>query len=464
MSTPAVVVDLVAVGPQDKAFTASRVEDAHITFWRFQQMKHTPFSLEPVNFPATAGTAKFGASGVRFQFPKQGDLAWMTYGKLTIPGIVGINTANGTAVGQFTLLTGDDEEPYWCNAIGMYILQEVQLVLGSIIVDKLTDVYMFLWEELSGKPGKRLTEMVGKFDTVALRQAQSRRSRVLYVPLPFSFTQSTGLAMPLASAQFNSVELRINFAQRSKCVVLPSAFPASNAGVYVRVDGSTNQVILATTIPALLADTDLQAEIETCLVYLDASERGKFAHGQFEQIMTEMQQQDDVPSYNPSSTPTETSAPILSQPRLQFNNIVCEYLWAVRQQAYEDSNDHYNFGGFNDPVTEGLLDPIKLTVINFNNQARVQQREGRFFRLVQPYQHHTNIPREFVYCWCFAIDPEDPQPSGGANQSRIDNVVIKNSLDARIFSATSTTATVFYFARSYNILRFRMGMITKRWS
>ena len=60
--------------------------------------------------------------------------------------------------------------------------------------------------------------------------------------------------------------------------------------------------------------------------------------------------------------------------------------------------------------------------LRLNNQPRFQEREGRYFRLVQPYQYHSLIPKSFVYCWSFALHPEDPQPSGSCNFSRIDTV------------------------------------------
>jgi len=138
------------------------------------------------------------------------------------------------------VLLGSNQEPYWTNAIGQFILKTTTFCVGSTEVGKLHNHQLFFWEELSGKPGKHLSEMIGKFDTIQMRQSQSRRSRTLYMPLPFYFTENTGFALPLVSLQFHQVQLNCALASRADCVVKPSAFPSTNADIHVRPDGLTN--------------------------------------------------------------------------------------------------------------------------------------------------------------------------------------------------------------------------------
>lgn len=79
-----------------------------------------------------------------------------------------------------------------------------------------------------------------------------------------------------------------------------------------------------------------------------------------------------------------------------------------------------------------------------------------------PWVVHTNIPREFIYTWSFALEPEDAQPTGGANLSRIDNVHVDLSVDKRVFLGGSDSATVLFTARNRNLLRFKHGLLTLR--
>ena len=93
----------------------------------------------------------------------------------------------------------------------------------------------------------------------------------------------------------------------------------------------------------------------------------------------------------------------------------------------------------------------------------MREREAQFFRLVEPYVHHTNIPSDFIYCFSYAVEPEDSQPTGGANHSRIDDVTIEVNVDPRMFNDTGgSPINILLAARSYNLLRFKHGLITKK--
>lgn len=453
-SSPAVYHEIVSSGLQDQALVAATLEDAVITFWRFIHMKHTSFALEPIEFQQQSGNVAFGAQSVKFTVPRNADLCYHMFAKVKLPGIVGLTVDGST----HTVVTGDTAEPYYVNAIGQYVLSKVKLTIGNSQIDELENTYLYMWEELSGKPGKRLSEMIGKFDTVELRQSQSRRSRTLYVPLPFYFTENTGLALPIVSLQFHQVQIEIDFARRDDCIVKPANFP-SNGDIYVRTDGQTNAEIEAGSLPRKLADTDLQCSIEMYGVFTDFDERSKFAHGQFEQIISQVQHQHSQVSHT-TTTANEDTAAVTHAKRLNLNNAVVQYIWAVRRKANEDAHDWFNFGGHDDPVSEVLLDPVRSATIKFNNNDRVRKRLGLFWRLVVPYVAHTNIPRGYIYTWSFAIEPEDAQTTGYANLSRIDNPELYVELDPRIFLNSSNTATILFHARSKNTLRFRFGLCT----
>lgn len=459
MATEALNYELTACGVQDATLVSAILEDSVITLWRFTHMKTTAFAIQPQNFQASQGQAIFGGSNVRFPFPRAADLAYATFAVVSIPAIVGLDTSGDS----HTVLKGLTKEPYWTNAIGQYVLKKIQFQIGSTVIDTVLNYQMYMWEELSGKPGKRLSEMIGKFDTVAMRQAQSRRSRLLYVPIPFYYTENTGLAVPLVSLQFHSIEFVCDFANLADCIVKPADFPTTNADVYLRTEGALDSEIEANSITSKAANSDLGVTFEIFGVWLDNDERSKFAHGQFEQITTEWQTNETQKQETVTSA-TESSSPVTHEVRLIFNHVVVEYAWAVRRAAAETANEWFNFGGHVDAgVTGRPLDPVKKAKITFNTNPRVEEHEGRFFRLVTPYVFHTSIPREFIYMWSFAVEPEDAQPSGGVNHSRLDNVYLSLQLDRRIF-LNSSYATVLVAARSRNMLRYKQGLLARRFA
>ena len=61
----------------------------------------------------------------------------------------------------------------------------------------------------------------------------------------------------------------------------------------------------------------------------------------------------------------------------------------------------------------------------------------------------------FIYCFSFALHPEDPTPSGSCNMSRIDHVDLSLQLQEGL---GKEQVTVIVFARNFNILRFREGL------
>ena len=136
-------------------------------------------------------------------------------------------------------------------------------------------------------------------------------------------------------------------------------------------------------------------------------------------------------------------------------------------------------GGFNDALTgpvsgvsddgsfvmaETALDmhcwgenPVVTAKLQLNGQDRFSEREGTYFDLVQPYQHHTRNPDTGINVYSFALRPEEHQPSGSCNFSRIDNATLQLVLSNATVEGTKT-AKVRVYAPNYNVLRVMSGM------
>jgi hypothetical protein len=99
--------------------------------------------------------------------------------------------------------------------------------------------------------------------------------------------------------------------------------------------------------------------------------------------------------------------------------------------------------------------PVSLAKLQLNGHDRFSEREGRYFNLVQPFQHHTNCPATGINVYSFGLKPEEHQPSGTCNFSRIDNATLHLTLTAL---AVTSTAKVRVYATNYNVLRIMSGM------
>jgi len=455
---------LIALGAADTHLTANPC----VTFWRLRIQKCTNFAMESIMQTYT-GTAAWG-SEVQITLNRTGDLVYWMYVLIDIPAIAALQCPSGGNINvgsrcpprsQFPyadvcnpcddpkqegicspygdpLSDDDDDEddeffddiddcsglrkPYanWVNEIGFAALQRVAFSIGGQVIDCLYSHYLHMWEELSGKPGKRLLEMIGKRFTRAHLVEDSQRDRRLYVPLPFYFTRHSGNALPLVSLQFHSLQVHVTFAPLSSLVQVSDC----DVLVVKCADGQP------------LGNNDMYSVLDTTYVYLDMEERDRFAVGSFQQLITQVQQ----------FSTTCNSATIRAT--LNFNHPTLELIWAVQRQCQADANNTFDYWGAwgHDPITRAGL--------RINNLPRFD-REATYFRLVQPYQAHTNIPQGAIYVYSFALHPEDCQPSGSLNFSRIDNVEF--SVDLQPAIATTNTALIV-FARSFNILRFKEGL------
>ena len=125
-------------------------------------------------------------------------------------------------------------------------------------------------------------------------------------------------------------------------------------------------------------------------------------------------------------------------------------------------SDHSGLG----PLRAGR-NPVMRAKLQLNGHDRFQERLGSYFNLVQPYQHHTNVPATGINVYSFALRPEEHQPSGTCNMSRIDNATLQLQLTPKAVgmdvsgnpSVTSGRAgKLRVYATNYNVLRIMSGM------
>ena len=104
--------------------------------------------------------------------------------------------------------------------------------------------------------------------------------------------------------------------------------------------------------------------------------------------------------------------------------------------------------------------PVVTAKLVLNGNDRFTERKGKYFNIVQPLQHHSNCPAPGINVYSFAITPEDHQPSGTCNFSRIDNAHLSVTVTDNTISSTynSGNAKIRIYSVNYNILRIMSGM------
>jgi hypothetical protein len=100
---------------------------------------------------------------------------------------------------------------------------------------------------------------------------------------------------------------------------------------------------------------------------------------------------------------------------------------------------------------------LQDAVLQLDGFDRFQVRDAGYFRLVQPWQYHTVIPEEFfLYSYSFALRPEDVQPSGSINASRMDNIILQVNINPNLINTLGTLHARVYGV-NHNVLRIAEG-------
>ena len=467
------LTQLVAKGAMD-TFLHDRAET---TYWRSTFARCTSFSMETVeqNFH---GSVQFG-SNASLKVQRTGDLLFHMYLKVVLPGIAlkvtsdgrrpygegqackacteetdrvlssekegaawrkknyhacdGCDDDSGIAIERTPAEDDDLDNSNWChwaNAIGQLVIKQCSLRIGGQQVDTMFGEFMFCWEEVSGRVGRRLLEMVGKRYTRQELIIDSREKRTLYVPLPFWFTQASGSALALASLQFHSIDLEVDFRSLKDLIVVNTPKLSDDEGYEIIKCGN------GTTI----SNNNLHASLLSTYVYLEDHERQRFSNANFETLIVQHQHYQQ-----------ESSNSKLHRIQLPFNHPVIELMWFVRRKCNAEANNWFNFSGLE------CRDPLEKVEFTLNNQTRFGGQDASYYRLVQPYQVHSCIPDAFVYCYSFALHPEDTTtPSGSCNFSRIDHATLVLHLQHGL---EKETTEVWVYATSWNVARHRQGLL-----
>jgi hypothetical protein len=460
------LLQLVAYGAQDAYLTGN----PQITFWKSMYKRHTNFAMEPfrVNF---SGQSQWGTKQTAI-IGRHADLLYSTYIEVVLPK----QTSGASPV-----------DYQWNNdkdALGFNLIKYVELDIGGQIIDRLYGEWLFLWNSLTldrTQEDKLLTLLSGPcqdpdgpsaltYGSGCAPDGRQLKNNILYVPLGFFFTKNPGAALPLIALQYHEVKINIYWNDPE---LIAGNF--NSAAVFGGV-GDTTSFPGISKLP-----TAVQAAIYIDYIYLDTEERRRMAQASHEYLIEQTQFNEDKGIVGANN-----------RIDLTFNHPVKELVWAVQPSMYNDcrlaSGAGYNpdgtkttSGGATQVAASRLtpftydIDPVFEQWIQINGQDRMDKRYGDYFNKVQAFQHHSGSSQSGVYSYSFALKPEEHQPSGTCNFSRIDTATIVINMAGvgttagGTFGGGTTGAPNFsildvdnwdvrVYAVNYNILRVMSGM------
>ena len=440
------LLQLVAYGAQDVYLTGN----PQITFFKVVYRRHTNFAMEAIE-QSFNGNNNFGSS-VSVLITRNGDLIHRIYFNAKIK--------NGAAKATAGKTNSVALVPYF----GQRLLKSIELEIGGQKIDKHYSEWLYIWNELSMTAGKKdgYCMMVGgdsKNRAILLRPNDKYE---VYVPLEFWFCRNVGLALPLIALQYHEVKINITYASQSEMIDKGSNYnnvtdesvsdimKDDNGNALTAADGNAltlqpkNSELGGTASNLKLEDVGLWVDY----IFLDTDERRRFAQLSHEYLIEQLQ-------FTGSDTiSASTSIGSMKSIRMTFNHPCKEILWFVHGSPEEGGTIFWN--NYSDNVAnlyDTCANPVLSAKIQLNGNDRFAERPGTYFSTVQPYEHHENTPSIFhngINIYSFALKPEEHQPSGTLNMSRIDTAVLSMS--------SSIAGNVSVYAVNYNVLRILSGM------
>jgi hypothetical protein len=429
------LMQLVAYGAQDVYLTGQ----PKVTFFQAVYKRHTNFAME--NIQQTVNGTPSNSGRVSVTIARNGDLVGNMYVALQ---------PTATAVANLT----SNDTRYDSSWVAERAIAAVELTIGGQRIDKHYQAWFRLYSEVFLNEADKIN--YGKLTSSPVANDSTNKNYV-YLPLLFFFNRNPGLYLPLIALQYHEVRLDFD---------LTSGF--------TNYFGASSQVF----------------EVWANYVYLDTEERRRFAQKGHEYLIEQVQ-------HTGGDSITATSQTV----RLSFNHPVKELIWCYQNTTSTSQNSMWNFstaaancqvtvnplanvvaaaciqmaphtvgsprllsnatvGSQNYWIEEGSaptsgafeVGPLRDFKLVLNGQDRFKEQFGKYFNQYQPYVYHSGTPYPGIYVYSFALQPEEHQPTGTCNFSRIDNAQVSLNMKAL------TTPLQKMFAVNYNILRIQSGM------
>ena len=444
------LMQLVAYGAQDVYLTGN----PKVTFFQAVYKRHTNFAMEMIEQVVNGSAADSGRLSVTIA--RNGDLIGNMF--LEMP-------MNGAAAAADVT----DANISW---MAERAVQDIELTIGGQRIDKHYQRYWRLYAELYLDNAKKaewgkMTSAATAIDSSAATSMASVR-----LPLIFFFNRNPGLYLPLIALQYHEVRLDIDL----------SAEYSAYFGTGIKVWGN--------------------------YVYLDTEERRRFAQKGHEYLIEQVQHT------GADSIADDTTKTV----RLSYNHPVKELMWCFNNSVSSGATGQLNelwcftanptlslvttnvfavtdgtsnvliqphlsgapflcvggtaLGGNAGQMlvekSQGLTAPVAVATganvaplqdfkLVLNGQDRFKVQNGSYFNQYQPYQYHSGTPYPGIYSYSFALKPEEHQPTGSCNFSRIDNAQVQISIKG-LTATLGASGVMSMFATNYNVLRIQSGM------
>jgi len=492
------LLQLVFKGKQDVYLTGN----PQITFFKSIHKRYTNFAMENIalNF---VGTINFGRK-INCTISKNGDLIHKMYLMIELP--------------EIDCETSSSNKFRWLNWLGHIIIKNIYIEIGGQKIDEHYGEWLHIWNELSQKEGKKsgYATMVGnnpRFTQVIQGNSNNNNSNKIpsykiYIPLQFWFCKNPGLALPIISLQNNDIKVGIELKEHQLCYWATGKY-IDNPPEIVNANLLVDYIHLDTDEKRLFSQKEQEYLIEQLqfngqeIIHTQSNKiKLNFNHPIKELLwivqpisnididytenfggLQHFNYTDSIDTTYFSGTPNNPygqgmtgghnnniswGLPITnnaSSISIEGNNLNLP-LSGQNNNTSLSNHNFYNIttpsintdnSTLNLPLFDSGFSPITFAKIQMNGQDRISFKDYNYFNLLQPYQHHTNIPSIGINIYSFSLYPEDYQPSGSCNYSSIDSSYLIFDLTQQSL-VNQRNCFIRIYATNYNIFNISGGI------
>jgi hypothetical protein len=499
-------MQLVSYGAQDIYISGN----PQITFWKILYKRHTNFAVESIEVTFN-GQADFNKR-VTAVINRNADLMYKTYVQVVLPevsltggaGFRWLNYIGHRLISQVELEIGgqriDRQYGDW-----MQIWTQLSTDAGNI---KVLDSMLGNTHDLVlMKRGTGMTldaTCSASETTISCVPRAGTPAKTLYIPLQFWFCRNPGVAIPLIALQYHEVRINVDFETWQNCqyaessVGVPAPQAAQSlaaASIYVdyvyldteerrrfaqqsheylieqvqytgaeSITSSSNKIQLNFNHPVkelqwvVQRDSFVDCSTAPWLASIGGAQPFNYSDDfSTDGVITSLLAQASGASTSNTDASSGITAP-LGQGAQNTTLVGADSVDVSGVQEFES--------GVNYLLAKVILDsgircegknPVEVAKLQLNGQDRFTEREGAYFDTVQPYQHHSRSPSTGINVYSFALRPEEHQPSGTCNFSRIDKATLQLTVSLNTVTG-ARTAQVRVYALNYNVLRVMSGM------
>jgi len=503
------LMQLVSYGAQDIYISGN----PQITFWKILYKRHTNFAVESIEVTFN-GQADFNKR-VTAVINRNADLMYKTYVQVVLPEVSLSTAGKGfrwlsyighRLIKQVELEIGgqriDRQYGDW-----MQIWTQLSTDAGNIkvldsIIGNTHDLVL-----MKRGTGIELDATCSSTETtISCVPRRGTPAKTLYIPLQFWFCRNPGVSIPLIALQYHEVRINVDFETWQNCqyyesaVGTPAALPAASlaaASIYVdyvyldteerrrfaqqsheylieqvqytgaeSITSSSNKIQLNFNHPVkellwvVQRDSFIDCSISGWLASVGGAQPFNYSDDFSTEgiIMSLLSQASGGVGGNTLGQSSSLDAALGQAPTAASSLIGAD--------TYDTAGALEFDSGVNYLLAKVILDsnvrcegknPVEVGKLQLNGQDRFTEREGSYFDKVQPYQHHSRSPSTGINVYSFALRPEEHQPSGTCNFSRIDKATLQLTVSLNTVKSANT-AQVRVYALNYNVLRVMSGM------